>query len=196
MEQHQKELEAEFEARFPALYKKALAMRPAPSSGQAFSPPPGSPPPPFGSEAQPFRDIDWTGPSKDNDDDFELRKAPLVEPLASGLEKMREAGNMARTNSRTTQRSGFSGDFPAKAKTDYYADDYEHDYDEIDPKSEGLKNDPGFQKAGAASAAAGPGTAAAAGDKALEKGAEDTVGKKAGKKRPQLWERLRGSAGK
>ncbi|KAK4149836.1 hypothetical protein C8A00DRAFT_18537 [Chaetomidium leptoderma] len=190
VEQHQKELEIGFEARFPALYKKAQAMRPTPGFDEPPSPPPRSPPPPFPSEPRrgnSFKDVDWAGAGKDDDEDFDLRKAHFVGPLASGLEKMREAGNLPRSGSGTPPQ-GYHDDYPVKSRMDLYADEYEHDYDEIDPKGEGLGNDPGFQKAGV-SAATGTGA------KAHERGGEDTT-KKAAKKRPQIWERLRSGVNK
>lgn len=217
VEQRQRELETEFEARFPALYKKAQALRPPapPSAAQESAPSPisPSPPPPFHSgkqwDDQPFRHVDWTTAKKvaDDDDDFDLRKAPLVGPLASGLEKMRQAGELARAESRTPpQAQGYhhqrlGEDYPEKGKMAYYADDYEHDYEEIDPKSEGLGNDPGFQKAGSQ---AGVGAGAKAQDKGGGDGTaggacgeEAASGKKAAKKKPQhLWERLRSGAGR
>jgi len=192
VEQHQKELEIEFEARFPALYKKSQAMRPAAAFDEPPSPPPRSPPPPFHSgtrRSQSFKEVDWVGPGKHNDDDdFDLRKAPLVGPLASGLDKMREASSLPRSDSGTSFKS-YHDDYPIKPRMDHFADDYDNDYDEIDPNSEGLGNDPGFQKAGVPAA-----TEAAAGVAPKhEKSGEDTL-KKAAKKRPQIWERLR-SAG-
>lgn len=178
----------EFEARFPALYKKAQAMRPVAAFGDTPSPPPGSPPPPFHSgtrRSQSFKDVDWAGSAKYDDDDFDLRKGPLVGPLMSGLDKMREAGNLPRSNSGNSFRS-YHDDYPMKGKLDYLGDDYDQDYDEIDPKSEELGNDPGFQKAGAPT-----GTETGAGTQVKhERGGEDTL-KKVTKKRPQIWERLR-----
>jgi hypothetical protein len=195
VEQHQKELEIEFESRFPALYKKAKAMRPAAAFDDTPSPPPGSPPPPFEPrKSQSFKDVDWEGHGKEDDDYFDLRKGPLVGPLASGLDKMREAGNISLPRSDSgTSFTGYHDDYPVKARMNYYVDEYEHDYDEIDPKSEGLGNEPGFQKAGMP-AASDAGSGAGTGAKGHERGAEDTL-KKATKKRPQIWERLR-SGGK
>ncbi|KAG7290960.1 hypothetical protein NEMBOFW57_000966 [Staphylotrichum longicolle] len=194
VEQHQKELEIQFEARFPALYKKAQVMRRMPEFDEPPSPPPGSPPPPFRSEPRrgnSFKDVDWAGPGKDDDDDFDLRKAPLVGPLVSGLDKMREASHLPRSDPGTPSH-GHYDDYPAKARMDYYADDYDHDYDEIDPKSEGLRNDPGFQRAGVPGPADFvPGPA----PKAPERGGDDSL-KKAAKKRPQIWERLRSGGNK
>jgi hypothetical protein len=154
-----------------------------------------SPPPPFYRDlrtGQSFKDVDWAGAGKGDEDDFTARKAALVEPLASGLEKMRDASNLQRADSTTSSR-GHHEDYPEKFRRDFYADDYEHDFDEIDPKSEGLRNDPGFQKAGAPSPAGiEPGTAVKAHERA---GGEDTL-KKGSKKRPQLWGRLRSGATK
>ncbi|KAK4106142.1 hypothetical protein N658DRAFT_413985 [Parathielavia hyrcaniae] len=205
VDQHQRELEVEFEARFPALYRKAQALAPVPGFEEAPSPPPGSPPPPFHEphRSQSFRKADRTRPGKvvDDDDEFEMTKAPLVGPLVSGLEKMREASGFPRSSPRLdsgTPAQDYHDDYPMKARMDYYADEYDHDYDEIDPKSEGLRNDPVFQKAGAAGSAepgagagsAEPGAGAGTGTKPQERGGEDTV-KKAAKKIPFL-ERLRG----
>ena len=181
----------QFEARFPALYKKAQAMRPVPTFEEPPSPPPRSPPPPFRSEPRQgnsFKAITWTTADKEDEEDFDLRKAPLVGPLASGLEKMREAGNLPRSHPGTPPQGHYE-DYPEKGRMDVYADDYEHDYDEIDPKSEGLRNDPGFQRAGAPGAA-GSLPAPSPSPKTYERGGEESS-KKAAKKRPQLWERLR-----
>ncbi|KAK0710922.1 hypothetical protein B0H67DRAFT_268862 [Lasiosphaeris hirsuta] len=174
VEQHQKDLEVDFEARFPALYKKARAMGP-----RQASPPPrhSSPPPPFEMrwESSTFNEVSWG-----NDDDYDDensrydRKARLVGPLVSGLENMREA--VYREESQPPRETySYNAD-----KLDLYSDDY----DEIDPKSEGLKNDPLFQSAGAKLQEA---TSGSVGD--------DTSGKKGGRtgntKRAPLWERLR-----
>lgn len=193
MEQHQKELESEFEARFPALYKKSQAMRLDTVFDGPPSPPPRSPPPPFSSatrRSQSFREVDWIGAGKHHEDDdhFDMRKAPLVGPLASGLDKMREASNLARSKPETPSQ-GYQDDYPVKAGMDYFGDEYDHDFDEIDPKSEGLGNDPGFQNAGVPAA-----TETGIGTAAIDGTTQDDTVKKASKKRPQIWERLR-SAG-
>lgn len=215
MEQRQKELETEFESRFPALYRKAQAMRPPrpPSvEEEAPSPIPPSPPPPFRSEqpweGQSFRHVNWTETAKvDDEDNFDLRKAPLVGPLANGLEKMRELACAEAGIAHLQAQQGYhhhqrAEDYPEKGKMTYYAEDYEHDdYEEIDPKSEGLGNDPGFQKAGAQ---AGGQAGIGGGAKMQERGGgsggaggEEASGKRTAKKRPQhLWERLRSGAGR
>lgn len=195
VEQHQKELEVEFEARFPALYKKAQAMRPVSAVDEQPTSTPRSPPPPFDRglpKGHPFKDVDWTRPGKEDDTVFEARKAPLVGPLVSGLEKMRDASHLAHADPGASSHA-YHEDYPQKPARDLYAEDGEHDYDEIDPKSEGLRNDPGFQKAGAPSPAGSrPGTAMRAHERAG--GGEDTL-KKPAKKRPQIWERLRSGGG-
>lgn len=201
VEQHQKELEIEFEARFPALYRKAQAMRPAAAMEDAPSPTP-SPPPPFHSEhlaGRSFRDVDWTGPGKEDDEYFELRKVPLIEPLVSGLEKMRAAGNLQSPDPGSASR-GYPAaeDYPVKGKMDVYADDYDHEYDEIDPKSEGFGSEAGFPKVGVSDVAEAV-AADAGGGKATtqeRKDGGDTLTGKATKKRPQIWERLRSGGGK
>ncbi|KAK4123281.1 hypothetical protein N657DRAFT_574032 [Parathielavia appendiculata] len=194
VEQHQKELEIEFEARFPALYKKAQASRPVPGFEEAPSPPPRSPPPPFHEpqRRQSFKNVEWMRPGKvDDDDEFETTKAPLVEPLVKGLEKMRKASSVPRSYRSLdtgTPSQDHHDDYPVKARMDYYADDYDHDYDEIDPKSEGLRNDPGFQNAGVLGGAE---TGVGPGPKPQERGGVDTL-RKTAKKRLFL-ERLRGA---
>jgi len=171
VEQHQKELEAEFESRFPALYRKAQAMRSIWSSTtyeqrqqldnddeEPASPLP-SPPPGY---LEPFRPVRWTPPppppppppprEHTRNDNFD-RKAPLVESLVRGLERIRTAdvrSSPAEPGTATPQQqahqesvsyasskpgivtsSGGSGDYS-----------YEHDdYDKINPKSEGLTAD-------------------------------------------------------
>ncbi|KAK3368188.1 hypothetical protein B0H63DRAFT_404453 [Podospora didyma] len=176
--QHQRELEIEFKRHFSALYRKAQAMR----SDSPSPPPPLSPPPPFKSTpsgpwvvAKAFENVNWT-----NKDDNFSRKAALVEPLASGLDKMREAGGILNPSDPASKEhyvQGYGAD-------NSYADKYDpgsDDYDEIDPKREGLKNDPAFQKAGAAK----PQQETSGGDDDLKKG----------RKRPPLWGRIR-TAGK
>lgn len=192
MEQHQKELATEFEARFPALYRKSQAMRSASAMEEPASPPPGSPPPPFRSEPLEglrLRSVGWTGVEKDDDGNFELRKAPLVEHFATGLDMMRAAGDLTPGSSGSTpQGYGLTAtDRHGKGRVDLYADDYDADYDEIDPPSEDLGNDLGFREAGVSGAGSGSGESTQ--DK---KRVEDIFSdKKAAKKRPQIWDRLR-----
>lgn len=183
LEQHQKELETEFESRFPALYRKAQAMRQRPASPP---PPPRSPspPPPFERrfENEPFREVNWNkGEGYQEEDNYD-RKAPLVGPLVSGLERIRDAG-YGDHHHAPAPASAETYSYPAH-KLDVYSPD---DYDEIDPKSEGLRNDPAFQRAGAKlQDHAGSGGSSAADDMPNKKG-----GRGAGAKRPALWERLR-----
>lgn len=137
VDQRQKELEREFEMRFPALWRKAVAMRGAeheeraaaaaegeklarrqqrriddgPStttttsqtdndiggSDDSVSPPQSPPPPPFSSTTEPYTAncMPTRGCSSSQ---FEGQrgydKAQLVEPLVSGLQKMREASGL------------------------------------------------------------------------------------------------------
>ncbi|KAL2270430.1 hypothetical protein VTJ83DRAFT_2614 [Remersonia thermophila] len=208
VEQRQKELEVEFEARFPALYKKAQSMRSTAGSPNRDSqvPPSWSPPPPsFHSESsrisQSYKNADdWAGAGpaaaaaaagNSNDDRASFdHKAPLVGPLASALDKMREAGNPPRPESGTSLK-GYTSEYAAKGRREICPDEYDHDYDEIDPNSEGLGNDPVFQKAGLPSA--GPEVEAGGSSKGMyEKGGEEAL-RRVVKRRPtQIWERLRG----
>ncbi len=176
VEQHQKELETEFQARFPALYRKAQAMGKRPSSPP---PPPRSPspPPPFENrwENEQFREVNWHRTDGYEKIQKEMRAAPLAAPLASGLERMREAGYGGEHHA---PMEGYS--YPA-GKLDVYSDDY----DEIDPKGEGLRNDPLFQKAGAEHQDAPGSGGSSIGDDMIKKG-----GRGGYAKRP-LWGRLR-----
>lgn len=194
LEQRQKELEAEFEKCFPALARKAKTMRPRPPSTSARALPrtafrsrPDSvystastsspiipPPPPFtataeGAPGEPheFTPIDWKKRAAEqdmNDEAFDRTKAPLVGPLAAGLDRMREAAAGATPSPPITSgkdKGSFdsyhhtntesSGGYPEKL--------LEHEsytspppamegYEEIDPDMEGLRNDPAFQRAG------------------------------------------------
>jgi hypothetical protein len=137
--EHQRELEAELQMRFPALYKKAVALRPTMQRTPTY------------------RTVDdWPRRDKCKDgDDFE-RQVPLVEPLARGLAKMAEAAEEASGTRRPETPStplpkynktgvAASGDgvdkFGEALSTSDEYDDFEND--------ESLRNDPGFQKAGA-----------------------------------------------
>lgn len=172
LEQYQRELETEFEARFPALYRKAQALGPPRHDSTrhedttsyppspSIIPPSRSPPPPFPHPSgddlshKPIRvgfsDVKWNaGGGKvidDNDDElFATKKAPLISHLATGLEKMRyEASQQQQSPRGVTLGEG-------KGKMDYYEDFYQADerdgFVEIDPVTEGLGNEEAFQKA-------------------------------------------------
>jgi hypothetical protein len=89
-------------------------------------------------------DTKWS----DNDSAFDA-KAGMVSHLDRGLDKMREAGGLA--SSYPTSQEG--PPMPRKGsytdKLGERVDQQSDDFDEIDPKGEGLRNDPGFQQAGA-----------------------------------------------
>ncbi|KAF3770239.1 hypothetical protein M406DRAFT_335948 [Cryphonectria parasitica EP155] len=74
VDEHQRELEAEFKGRFPDLYQMIKDM------SVSMPPAPPAPPPKHGK-----------GAYYDNDSYFENRKAHLVGNLSTGLDKMREA---------------------------------------------------------------------------------------------------------
>jgi hypothetical protein len=205
VEQHQKELETEFSSRFPAHYRKAIAM----GKRRPDSPPPPSarepsPPPPFerGWGDEPFREVEWNAGesveagvgrfgSHHDTSSFSDRKAALVEPLASGLEKIRGAVAGGYVDDRhgygdlgAPMESGYggSGGYMPADKLDAFPEDF----DEIDPKSEGLKNDPLFQRAGDVK------LQEAGGGGSEEGGSKKSV-KMGNLKRPPIWERLRSS---
>ncbi|KAK4169458.1 hypothetical protein QBC43DRAFT_251764 [Cladorrhinum sp. PSN259] len=246
--QHQRELETQFEARFPALYRKAQAMAPrhtstsptnedyeadlldssAPESPSGFAPPP-----PFEHrEGQQFKSIKWDGDNKrveeeEDDEMFETRKGPLVEYLASGLDKMREAAaagggvhsgsaiSLVNIGQPQQERSHSFGSGTGTGEKGKMMDYYE-DYDEIDPKSEGLRDEEGFRRAGSgggyeAGVSAGvgagvrrehghqgisPGIGPGIGDGGAGSAGSGTQGQGKVKKRGMIWERLKGGAGK
>ncbi|KAK3313434.1 hypothetical protein B0H66DRAFT_482999 [Apodospora peruviana] len=249
VEQRQKELEVEFETRFPALYRKAKAMRPRQPSIRRTSLPPDSPysaattlspivppPPPFeatvaGSSSQQFGQVSW-GTEKEkqqqqqeevDDEAFDMTRAPLVGHLASGLDKMREAAASAAGGGVSPPVAAPSPLITpgaiAGTKVEYTDKMLEHagysspppgldDYDEIDPKTEGLRNDPAFQRAGQLGYGVGPlgqQDVSSAGGSTTSVGSAGGGDKKSGgssgsasattRKRPQLWDRLR-SGGK
>jgi hypothetical protein len=187
VEQHQRELEAEFEARFPALYKKSKVLRPAPFSRAATVP----------------ADKSWDRPAMPADptrygkeammDDFDA-KAQLVGPLSSGLDKMREAaGGFSNPELKTTGGSTAvpgPGGYPLRSGGETFdklgeQQRYSDDFDEIDVKGEGLKYDPAFQRAGKSVQDSTTDMSPAGIDDAVKKG----------RKKP-LWERLRSGGGK
>ncbi len=139
VEQHQHELEGEFETHFPALFKKAQALRPAITPAPQYSDV-------FASDmslqtrvAPAALDSNWNDAGS-----FDM-KAPLVGHLDRGLDKMREAGGFSTPQDQSSRKG-------KETYTDKLGDRvarYSDDFDEIDPKGEGLKNDPAFQQAGA-----------------------------------------------
>ncbi|KAK3391663.1 hypothetical protein B0T20DRAFT_421894 [Sordaria brevicollis] len=164
VDQRQKDLEREFEMRFPALWRKAVAMRgergreepgaasvaaegemlarqqqrgvdtgPSTTSAQpddiggdgSVSPPQSPPPPPFSSTSEPYTAD--TGGRYD--------KAQLVEPLVSGLQKMREASESGLGLGLMNQDSAFTANPSSYHHQDVYAsgkvgDNY-HDHDHV-----------------------------------------------------------------
>jgi hypothetical protein len=158
VDEHQRELEAELEMRFPALWKKFLALRPAQHDAMMTRSPtyrtvaPGEGPAP--------RYYSKEGGKWADSDDFETG-ARLVEPLARGLVKMAAAAEEAAAASRGEQPdtplpkynkgAAAEGDKAGDGGTltgDEY-DDFEND--------EGLRSDPGFQKAGSTTKGGGAG---------------------------------------
>lgn len=108
VDEHQRELKAEFKARFPDLHK------------HIETPPPSRAPP-----APPRKDQEMAAYDHDY---FDSRKGPLVGHLATGLDKMRE-------NANGTFQTGYS--FPNEKLPDKLGEmpspDYD-DFDEIDPR--------------------------------------------------------------
>lgn len=144
VEQHQQELEAEFETRFPAMYLKSQKLRP---SSQAVHRPNTSGGPKFYDPSSRWRGKQQQSPNPATGDYFDDTKAQLVGPLASGLVRMREAaakGAMPPYSAASSPGDGETYTDKLGETTTRYSDDY----DKIDVKAEGLKNDPAFQLAG------------------------------------------------
>ncbi|KAK0622852.1 hypothetical protein B0T14DRAFT_535871 [Immersiella caudata] len=201
VENQQKELEAEFEGRFPALYRKALAL----GKRRSDSPPPPSarepsPPPPWSD--RPFREVDWGTRDDDgaasgdrygssaDDVSFSDRKAAFVEPLMSGLERIRGAaaasgygdGGHGYRDAAIAKESGYATGGSYMAPPADKLDQFPEGYEDVDPNSEGLRNDPLFHKAGTAKYQENSG----GGDDGVKKG-----GRMANLKKPPIWGRLR-----
>lgn len=147
VDEHQRELEAELEMRFPALYKKALALRPM--------------------RTPTYRTVD-PAPSyrKDKQRDADDFDPGLVEPLVRGLEKMREAAAAAEAADAGGKRPVTPGTPLPKynkaasggGEVDKFGDPLgtpttSDEYDDFE-NDESLRSDPGFQKAGAGTATA------------------------------------------
>lgn len=158
VDEHQRELEAELEMRFPALYKKALALRPM--------------------RTPTYRTVD-PAPSyrKDKQRDADDFDPGLVEPLVRGLEKMREAAAAAEAADGGGKRPVTPGTPLPKynkaasggGEVDKFGDPLgtpttSDEYDDFE-NDESLRSDPGFQKAGA-----GTGTPKGDGDENHRKG--------------------------
>ena len=147
VEEHQRELEAELETRFPALYKKAQGLRPptrTPTYRTVAESAPGYAP----------ARTDKKG------DDFD---PSLVEPLVRGLEKMREAaagassGQLRPTTPGTPLPQYNKAASPGEVDKlgDPVGTPMSEEFDDLDYDDGGLGgSDPGFQKAGSAGATA------------------------------------------
>lgn len=177
VDDHQRELEAEFKGRFPDLYRKIKDAGAQPQQQQQSSHYPPVPPPKHGKEA-----------FYDDDSYFDTRKAHLVGSLSTGLDKMR--------NASSTPGSGHS--LPNDRIPDKLGElpnlDYD-DYDEIDPREAQSPYRPGGGgRSAASSAASGVDTAGAAPvsplDHATRRVGREALGKQG------LWKRLRSNNGK
>lgn len=173
IDDHQRELEAEFKGRFPDLYRRMKAMgaqQPSPSHH------PPAPPPKHGKQA-----------FYDDDSYFDTRKAHLVGSLSTGLDKMRDASTPGSANSTPHDRVPDKlGELPSL--------DFE-DFDEIDPReAQSPPYRPGPGGRSAASSTASGETAGAAPvsplDHAARRVAREALGKQG------LWKRLRSNNGK
>ncbi|KAH8895015.1 hypothetical protein GQ53DRAFT_74197 [Thozetella sp. PMI_491] len=165
VEQHQRELEAEFETRFPALWRKAQALRPAEA--------------PMSKAGAGSSDMGWmAAPSDDRwtPDNASDLKAGLVGHLDRGLDKMRQAGGFPSGYSTSPDPLPRPGKEAYTDKLGERVDRYSDDFDEIDPKGEGWKNDPAFQLAGAGS---------------KQESTGETADEQRRKGRRPLWNRLR-----
>ncbi|KAL2283607.1 hypothetical protein FJTKL_09910 [Diaporthe vaccinii] len=174
VDEHQRELEAEFKARFPDLYKN-----------MANPPPSRAPPtPPRQDKEAAIHDNDY----------FNSMKGPLVDHLAMGLDKMRE-------NANGGPQAGYS--FPNERLPDKLGEisslDYD-DFDEIDPRE--ASPSPYYVSGGGRSAAAADvgsmishtsSQSSATGNK---KNSRETQQQQQQQQRQGLWKRLRSNGGK
>ncbi|KAL8356538.1 hypothetical protein RB601_001715 [Gaeumannomyces tritici] len=138
IEEAQENLLTEFKKCFPDVYYQSLGQQPPPAPGTAS----------------------WDGDKKR--DNFDVSQGPLVGPLSRAMEKMREAG-VAPPPGPDYMGSSFSGKMagdeyhqqPQHQQQPPHQSQHKHkqvageeDYDEIGPKGERLRDDPGFQSTG------------------------------------------------
>ncbi|KAJ4419327.1 hypothetical protein N0V82_005015 [Gnomoniopsis sp. IMI 355080] len=176
VDEHQRELEAEFKGRCPDLYRrmKDMGAQQEPSSHY-----PPAPPPKHGKEA-----------FYDDDSYFDTRKAHLVRSLSTGLDKMRDAASTPGSGNST---------FPSDSRVpdklgELPSLDYE-DFDEIDPRE--AQSPPYRPGAGGRSAASSTASGDVAG--ASPASSQDHAAKKVSREasgRQGLWKRLRSNNGK
>lgn len=188
VDEHQRELEVEFEGRFPDLYRK---MKDISLSIQASAHAPPAPPPKQGK-----------GAYYDDDSYFDNRKAHLVGKLSTGLDKMREAAVPG------PPIAGYS--FPSERVPDKLGElpalDFD-DFDEIDPH-EAVQSPQSPGGAGRSAAAPPPASDASGGGGSggsngmnappispLEYAARRLARENAAQKQG-LWKRLKGNNGK
>ena len=170
VDEHQRELEAEFKARFPDLYKNME------------NPPPSRAPP-----APPRQD---KGATNQGDDYFNSMKGPLVGHLATGLDKMRETANGG-------SQAGYS--FPNERLADKLGEmsslDYD-DFDEIDPREASPSP---YYVSGGGRSAAGIDTGSAINHTSSQSSATGKKNSRETQHQQQrqgLWKRLRSNGGK
>ncbi|PSR83784.1 hypothetical protein BD289DRAFT_277626 [Coniella lustricola] len=172
---HQRELEADFKARFPDLYQKCKEMSVSMSQSSSQAPPV---PPPKSRKGTFYDD-----PYYDN------RKAQLVGSLSTGLDKMREA----TSSSISAATTGYS--FPNERLPDKLGElpplDLE-DFDEIDPReAQQSPHSPGAGRAaglGATETTNGNTQAISPLEYAARRLARENAAQKQG-----LWKRLKGN---
>lgn len=131
VDQHQAELEAELERRNPVLFRKAMGLRQIPLK-KSYS-------------TTSMYDM-MKGGLSDKYLEQDLR-TDLVGPLTRGLEKIHDHGNgQGHSESAYQTTPGYDklGEFVDSSSPPSVSDEF----DEIDPRDEQLRDDPGFQKAG------------------------------------------------
>lgn len=173
VDEHQRELEAEFKARFPDLYKNME------------NPPPSRAPP-----APPRQDKEA---AIHDSDYFNSTKGPLVGHLATGLDKMRE-------NANGGLQAGYS--FPNERLPDKLGEisslDYD-DFDEIDPRE--ATPSPYYVSGGGRSAAAADvgsmiSHTSSHSSATGKRNGRETSQQQQQQQRQGLWKRLRSNGGK
>lgn len=171
VDEHQRELEAEFRGRFPELYRK-IRDADAHQQQQCSAQQPPAPPPKHGKEAL-----------YDDDSYFDTRKAHLVCSLSAGLDKLRDNA------SSSAGSSGYS--FPNERQPDKLGElpslDYD-DFDEIDPREAQSPYGGGGGRSPAPSVAPGPAVTPL--DYAAKRVAREALGTQG------IWKRWRSNGGK
>lgn len=202
VDEHQRELEAEFRGRCPQLYRRMKNATADTDAAHHAAHQRATPP------ALPLKNAAATHYHDNNNEDdsyFDTRKAHLVDSFSSGLDKLRDAAASSPTDTASSAAAAAGYSFPGERPQlpDKLGElpnmDYE-DFDEIDPREalspyyggggRSAASTSGVGGAGGGDIAGGSALVATPLDYAARRVARDALG------RQGLWKRLRSNNGK